>query len=177
MAGTAWLEALLLGGSDRPQLPSLGDIPVGDPCLALSPLGMCGPHQDTAPASAPLLRGPFVLGDFRNAMAGAAAQCRGFWRGSNPGLPPRLRASAVRSSSYFFGSKSLKGETPVGCRKWNAFSHHPVPVQGAQGAGAVLSRGAAQPGRHCHCGLEIRRPPHPSHPSCSCFLLHGSFLG
>lgn len=36
----------------------------------------------------------------------------------------------MRSGSNFFGSKFLKGETPVGGCKWNAFSHHPALVPG-----------------------------------------------
>lgn len=65
------------------------------PSPGLSLLGTHGPPQGTALAAAPLLRGSFVLGDFRNAVAGAAAWCWGFRRGANLGLPPRLRASAA----------------------------------------------------------------------------------
>lgn len=36
----------------------------------------------------------------------------------------------MRSGSNFFGSKFLKGETPVGGCEWNAFSHHPALVPG-----------------------------------------------
>lgn len=79
---------------DRAGVPALasrprrGGVLVGDPQLGLSPPGMCGPHQDVAPTAAPLLRDPFVLGDFHNAMAEAAARCWGFWRRANLGLPP-----------------------------------------------------------------------------------------